>query len=120
MLGLSAGLTGRLSDVVAVLIEPAYFKVFDESEDDNRLPMVSFGLRLSDAHFAADLAAVHLLDGFRGLLFICKTNESKAAWAPGVAVGWDVNFHHLADLGEQLAELPIRHGEVEITYEYLV
>jgi len=67
-----------------------------------------------------DLTAVHLLDGFRGLLFICKTNESKAAWAPGVAVGRDVNFHDFADLGEQLAELPIRHGEVEITYAYLV
>ena len=70
----------------------------------------------SSRHFTA----VHLLDGFGGLLFICEANEGKAAWAPGLAVGWDVNVHDFANFGEQLSELSIGDREVEITYEYLV
>jgi hypothetical protein len=64
--------------------------------------------------------AVHRLDSLRGLLFTRETNEGEAAGAARVAVGWDVNVHDFAHFGEQLAELLIRNGEVEITYKYLV
>jgi hypothetical protein len=63
---------------------------------------------------------VHRLDSVRGLIFTRETNEGEPPWPPRVTVGWDVNVHDFAHLGEQLAELLIRNTKVEITYENLV
>lgn len=64
--------------------------------------------------------AVHRLDSVRGLIFTRETNEGEAPWPPRITVGWHVNVHDFAHLGEQLAELLIRNAKVEITYKYLV
>ena len=63
---------------------------------------------------------MHLLDRLGCLLLRGETDKREAPWAARVSIDWDVNVHDLADLGQQLAELPIGDAEVEITYEYFV
>ena len=63
---------------------------------------------------------MHLLDRLGCLLLRGETDKREASWAARVSIDRDVNVHDLADLGQQLAELPIGDAEVEITYEYFV
>jgi hypothetical protein len=62
---------------------------------------------------------VELLDRLRGVLFSCEPNECEASGASAFTVLWNVNVNDLTDLSEELTELLICGGEVEVPYEYL-
>jgi hypothetical protein len=67
-----------------------------------------------------DLSPVELLNGLLGVLFSGESNERKASGAACFAVLWNVDVHDLTDLAEDLTELLVRRGKVEVPYEYLV
>ncbi|MDH3653523.1 MAG: hypothetical protein OEN21_04595 [Myxococcales bacterium] len=60
-----------------------------------------------------------LLDGFRGVLFRCESNKCEPPGAAGFAVLWNVNVNDLTDLSEELTQLLVGRGKVEVPYEYL-
>jgi hypothetical protein len=62
---------------------------------------------------------VKLFDGLRGVLFRCEPDECKAPGAAGFAVLWNVNINDLADFSEELTQLLVGRGKVEVPYEYL-
>ena len=67
-----------------------------------------------------DLSPVELLNCLFGVLFSGEPNECKASGAACFAVLWNVDVHDLTDLAEDLTELLVRRGKVEVPYEYLV
>lgn len=69
---------------------------------------------------SGNLAPVEVLDCLRRLIFLRETHERKAPGAAGFPIFGDVNVHDLADFTEELPQLCIRGGEVEVPDEYLV
>ena len=69
---------------------------------------------------SSDLAAVKLLDGLLCMLLVGEPNERKASGAARFAVLGNVNIDDFANFSEQLTELLVRRGKVEVPYEYLV
>jgi len=67
----------------------------------------------------ADFATVKLFDGFRGVLFCCEPDECEPPGAAGFAVLWNVNVNDLTDFSEELTQLLVGRGKVEVPYEYL-
>lgn len=66
-----------------------------------------------------DFATVKLLDGLCGVLFCCEPDECEPPGAAGFAVLWNVNVNDLADFSEELTQLLVGRGKVEVPYEYL-
>jgi hypothetical protein len=62
---------------------------------------------------------VKLFDGLRGVLFCCEPDECEPPGAAGLAVLWNVNVNDLADFSEELTQLLVGRGKVEVPYEYL-
>ena len=60
-----------------------------------------------------------LFDGLRGVLFRCEPDEREPPGAAGFPVLWNVNINDLADFSEELAQLFVGRGKVEVPYEYL-
>ncbi|MGB5415567.1 MAG: hypothetical protein WBN01_13060, partial [Polyangiales bacterium] len=67
----------------------------------------------------SDFATVKLFDGLRGVLFCCEPDECEPPGAAGLAVLWNVNVNDLADFSEELTQLLVGRGKVEVPYEYL-
>ena len=67
----------------------------------------------------ADFTTVKLFDGLRGVLFCCEPDECEPPGAAGLAVLWNVNVNDLADFSEELTQLLVGRGKVEVPYEYL-
>jgi hypothetical protein len=68
---------------------------------------------------AGNLSSVELLNCLLRVRFVSETNEREAAGSAALAVFRDVNVDDLANLAEQLTELLVRRGKVEVSYEYL-
>ena len=66
-----------------------------------------------------DFTTVKLLDGLLGVLFRCESDECEPPRAARFAVLWNVNVNDLADFSEELTQLLVGRGKVEIPYEYL-
>ena len=63
---------------------------------------------------------MELLNCLLGVLFSSEPDERKASGAARFSVLWNVDIHDLANLAEDLTELFVRRGKVEVPYEYLV
>ena len=68
---------------------------------------------------SSDLSAVELLDGLLCMLLDGEPNEREASGAARFAVLGNVNIDDFANFSEQLTELLVRRGKVEVPYEYL-
>jgi hypothetical protein len=66
-----------------------------------------------------DLASMELLNRLLRVLFSVEPNEREASGPSRLAVLGNVNVNDLADLSENLTELFVRRGKVEVPYEYL-
>ena len=66
-----------------------------------------------------DFATVKLFDGLFGVLFRCESDECEPPRAARFAVLWNVNVNDLTDFSEELTQLLVGRGKVEIPYEYL-
>jgi hypothetical protein len=62
---------------------------------------------------------VKLFDGLLGVLFRCKSDECEPPRAARFAVLWNVNVNDLTDFSEELTQLLVGRGKVEVPYEYL-
>ena len=62
---------------------------------------------------------MELLDRLGGMLVGCKADECETPRAAGFAVLWNVNINDLADFPEELTQLLVGRGKVEVPYEYL-
>jgi hypothetical protein len=62
---------------------------------------------------------VKLLDGLLRVFICCEPDECESPRAAGLAVLWNVNVNDLSDLSEELTQLLVGRGKVEVPYEYL-
>jgi hypothetical protein len=62
---------------------------------------------------------MELLNRLLRVLFSVEPNEREASGPSRLAVLGNVNVNDLADLSENLTELFVRRGKVEVPYEYL-
>jgi hypothetical protein len=68
---------------------------------------------------STDFATVKLFDGLFGVLLCCEPDECEPPGAAGLAVLGNVNVNDLADFSEELTQLLVGRGKVEVPYEYL-
>lgn len=62
---------------------------------------------------------MELFDRLLCMCLVRKANEGKAAGAASLAVFRNVDVDDFPNLTEQLTELLVRRGEIEVSYEYL-
>ena len=67
----------------------------------------------------ADFTTVELLDGLLRVLICCESDECEPPRAARFTVLWDVNVNNLSDFSEELTQLLVGRGKVEVPYEYL-
>ena len=66
-----------------------------------------------------DFTTVELLDGLLRVLICCESDECEPPRAARFTVLWDVNVNNLSDFSEELTQLLVGRGKVEVPYEYL-